>query len=183
MRLNEVFTMRFIIKLNQINDGAHLDPELEVNNFVDIENMLKLLNFKIVFSNHIRDSGSIENDQITINSSENYARQRFSMAHELGHAVYDKKRYSDGDQLDNHFYGKGREEVFANVFAAQFLMPKIIVKNMLNKSVSNNDFDRLKLSTEDTERIINDISRKMIVSNGAMSNRIKSLKLFVLSDK
>jgi len=73
--------------------------------------------------------------------------------------------------------------VFANVFAAQFLMPKIIVKNMLNKSISNNDFDRLKLSTEDTERIINDISRKMIVSNGAMSNRIKSLKLFVLSDK
>lgn len=66
---------------------------------------------------------------ITLNSQINYApKKRFILAHELGHFELHrhlKKGYSDNDETLNHWYQStyANEELEANEFAAEFLMP------------------------------------------------------------
>jgi Zn-dependent peptidase ImmA (M78 family) len=101
---------------------------------------------------------------IYVNASNHPLRQRFTMAHELGHYISyhsrDKTNCSRIDYIDNRFEvyedddissntsfkaarnkysenGTDPEEVFANKFAATILMPKIMVaeyKNRFNTS-------------------------------------------------
>jgi Zn-dependent peptidase ImmA (M78 family) len=66
---------------------------------------------------------------ITVNSSIDYLpKKRFILAHELGHFElhrHIKKGFSDNDETLNHAYqiNFNAEEVEANEFAAEFLMP------------------------------------------------------------
>lgn len=66
---------------------------------------------------------------ITLNSSIDYLpKKRFILAHELGHFElhrHIKKGFSDNDETLNHSYqiNFNTEEVEANEFAAEFLMP------------------------------------------------------------
>jgi len=181
MKLNEIYSTEFIEKLNRINDGAHLDPDLEVDGFIDIENILKSLNFEIKFDSNMTGSGKINGNQIIIDSSENHARQRFSMAHELGHAVQNDRNANRNDDSEDYSSEERRKEVFANTFAAQFLMPKILVKDAVNESISNNEFNRLRLTQDNIEVIISDVSIKLGVSEVAMKYRIENLNIFVPS--
>jgi Zn-dependent peptidase ImmA (M78 family) len=73
---------------------------------------------------------------IVVNKSHHANRQRFSIAHEIGHFLLHAK----GDQLfvDRSFYrnqassvGESRQEVEANAFAASLLMPSKLVKEDL----------------------------------------------------
>lgn len=64
--------------------------------------------------------------QIYIDAAESPTRQRFTMAHELGHFVYHSLR-NPGQTLDYVEKRNGMstpEEVWANDFAASLLMPK-----------------------------------------------------------
>lgn len=66
---------------------------------------------------------------ITLNSSIDYLqKKRFILAHELGHFElhrHSKKGFSDNDETLNHSYqiNFNTEEIEANEFAAEFLMP------------------------------------------------------------
>ena len=74
--------------------------------------------------------------QIYLNASDSPNRQRFSCAHEIGHYV---KRVSS-DASDSWGYidrrgpsaaeGVDPEEIFANQFAAELLMPEQVVRRM-----------------------------------------------------
>lgn len=74
-----------------------------------------------------------EDAKIYINARDSEARQRFSCAHELGHYV---KRGLSGDASFGYIDRRGPhsslgidpDEVFANQFAAELLMPEPIVK-------------------------------------------------------
>src|SRR6185295_885484 len=56
---------------------------------------------------------------ILVNYSEDLFRQRFTVSHELGHALFD-----NGEEFVVSFYGKeDLVEVRANTFAAHFLLP------------------------------------------------------------
>lgn len=179
MKLNEIYSEKFIAKLNQINDGSNLDPNLEVDGFIDIESILESLNFEVEFVSNMNGSGHIEGSKITIDESENRARQRFSMAHELGHAVQNDRHANRKDNPDDYSSEERRKEVFANTFAAQLLMPKILVREAIDKSINENNFNATKLSTENVDMIINDISRKLGVSSVAMRYRVENLNMFI----
>ncbi len=66
---------------------------------------------------------------ITIDSGiEAHTKKRFVLAHELGHFelhLHHKTGFNDGDETLNHWYqeNNSREEVEANEFAAEYLMP------------------------------------------------------------
>ncbi len=74
---------------------------------------------------------------IVLNNSDHRNRQRFTCAHELGHYV---QRWNNGaDQLQYEFVdlrglsaasGSNPEEIFANQFAANLLMPESEVKRL-----------------------------------------------------
>lgn len=114
----------------------HLGPP------VDIEGIIRAmgleLNKKAELETEI--SGELErlpndNFRISTNKSDHYFRQRFTMAHELGHYMLhghligngldDTKAYRSGPS--GRFYNLNigpREETQANKFAARLLMPK-----------------------------------------------------------
>jgi Zn-dependent peptidase ImmA (M78 family) len=120
---------------------------------------------------------SIENGKGTIGykSSESPVRQRFTIAHELGHyelhrdkadLFVDKqfiyRSLNSGDTLEKKIM-----EQEANYFASAILIPT----NLLRKEIDKINFDLA------SETVINDLAEKFNVSSTAMSIRISSLGL------
>ena len=69
---------------------------------------------------------------ISVNIQQSSSRQRFSIAHELGHTFflpYREGSYTDNpDSTDEHSTDP-EEERLCNIFAAELLMPEILVSN------------------------------------------------------
>lgn len=104
---------------------------------------------------------------IVIEASDSTQRKRFSCAHELGHYF---RRVSAGDIQNKYEYvdfrngkskdGEDAEEIFANQFAANLLMPDREVKSVWRE-----------------EKSALQAKRYFGVSESAMSYRLKTLKL------
>lgn len=65
-----------------------------------------------------------------VDSSAVYARQRFTVAHEIAHHLM-----RDGDPLwvDEQLFGQGVKEIRANAFAAHFLMPQAGIERIVQR--------------------------------------------------
>lgn len=102
--------------------------------------------------------------KIYLNRNDSPTRQRFTLAHELGHCVMHKEHHQNGilERIDmfrnpeNH----SQEEVEANAFAANLLMPEQMVREMWKRWGST--------------EILADIFK---VSLSAMSYRLYNLRL------
>lgn len=117
----------------------------------------------------LRDNGSIT---IAINKQHPANRQRFTLAHEIGHLVL---HADQGDRLwlDKAYYfrdgssskGDQASEVQANEFAAGLLMPEELVKDAVG--------DTAHISEIEVKRL----AKKFEVSERAMTFRLISLGL------
>lgn len=83
----------------------------------------------------VKDGGGV----IAVNETHHRNRQRFSIAHELGHYVL--HRNSTQVFIDSVFYrgdeaadGTHAQEIQANAFAAELLMPEQAVREMFQKN-------------------------------------------------
>lgn len=111
---------------------------------------------------------------IGVNSRQHKNRQRFTVAHELGHLLLHSQ---SGVHVDHHFQVKNRdgrssqgtdiEEVEANLFAAEILMPE----QFLRADIQNLCFDF------ENEQDIAELAARYGVSKQAMSYRLSSLSL------
>lgn len=72
-------------------------------------------------------------DGILINSAHPLSKQRYTAAHELSHHLHDRQAVLDADTdwLARNGAGQSAKELFAEVFAAWFLMPKQLVQSTL----------------------------------------------------
>lgn len=107
-----------------------------------------------------------EKRYIYFNRNESYVRQRFTLAHEIGHHILNHVTPCSPKHRDdlNAFSVNSccSEEREANSFAAQLLMPEDAINYMLfNQGVSN----------------ISDLAKKFEVSEVAMHYRLKNLGL------
>jgi Zn-dependent peptidase ImmA (M78 family) len=118
---------------------------------------------------------------IVVNAADAPVRQRFTIAHELGHLLMHKfsKPHADG-RLQVRFRdsrsteGSVREEIEANQFAAELLMPERYVR----KRAIEWGFDVLDPDLD--EEVLDQLSkeaRKLRVSVQALSFRIANLGL------
>jgi Zn-dependent peptidase ImmA (M78 family) len=105
---------------------------------------------------------------ILVDQSESEARKRFTIAHELGHYV----RRAEEDAIDyvdlrgpGARLGTDPEEVYANNFAANLLMPADEVKRAWKE-----------LGTDDCIPAIA-LSERFLVSLDAISHRLRNLNL------
>lgn len=122
----------------------------------------------------------IEKNSSTIgyNPNESKVRQRFTIAHEIGHFILHKKEGNNGIFIDNgNHYNQilfraqksqlseedDRNEQEANEFAAALLMPRDLINKELNK------YQGFDLS--DNSMIV-DLAKKFEVSIPAMTFRI-----------
>ncbi|HLU84827.1 MAG TPA: ImmA/IrrE family metallo-endopeptidase, partial [Vicingaceae bacterium] len=115
---------------------------------------------------------------IGYNKSENEVRQRFTIAHEIGHyflhrleheIFYDKKDASKLYRNHNSSTGEDQMEREANAFAAALLMPK----NRLKLEIEKMQFDL----GSDKDQILEKLAATFKVSNQAMMYRILNLRL------
>lgn len=111
---------------------------------------------------------------IGVNSTESHVRQRFTVAHELGHYFLHPKQDSFVDYRDNNTNKKemmrSPRERQANAFAAALLMPrsKIVkdVKTLFKQGIDLED--------------ISELAEKYEVSDEAMKYRLMNLHLIRL---
>lgn len=122
-------------------------------------------------------SGAIRKDEennisIFVNKSDSYERQRFTIAHELGHYFMHLQDSKDFEKVDMHratgYTTHMPQEVDANNFAAALLMDKntLIEKFNLVKSLKFSDY-----------RCIEYLSNMFGVSKSAMQYRLMNLGL------
>lgn len=118
----------------------------------------------------LRDNGRII---IGINSRNSHKRQRFTIAHELGHWRLHKGKPLIVDQsvMINKRDGvssqaSDREEIQANQFAAELLMPRHLVDRELRRQI---------ITARSREELITALARVFDVSNDAMGWRLINL--------
>ncbi|ARN89320.1 ImmA/IrrE family metallo-endopeptidase [Levilactobacillus brevis] len=179
MKLNDVFSTEFLNKLNALNPQADLNFNEEINGFIDVKKILEELNFDIIFDNQMIGSGRIDQNRIYIDSSEGEPRRRFSMAHELGHAVQNNRHANRNDDSSDYSAEDKKDEVFANTFAAQFLMPKKLVVEGVQTVIADKGFNAKCLQDGDVSTIIEEVAKKLKVSKIAMKYRIDNLGIFI----
>lgn len=119
-----------------------------------------------------------KNKIIGINSAHAQTRQRFSIAHEIGHlTLHNKELFVDKVVRVNFRDNKSslatdREEIEANTFAAELLMPKSFI---------NAEIDRLikKRQSFDKDDLIDHLARAFHVSPQAMEFRLINLGILI----
>lgn len=139
---------------------------------VDIEEVAKRLGLKLLREKTTRNvSGALVTDEsiciVFVNGGHPQPRQRFSIAHEIGHYLLHapkgkKARWRD----DLTSKGTNPEEIQANTFAAALLMPSEAIKVRV----------RTQLSPMDDQRI-RSLAREFGVSSEAMAYRLQNLNL------
>ena len=114
--------------------------------------------------------------KISVNKKDHYYRQRFTMAHELGHFMYHTKKMGDLGTMDSVKYRSldnsnigDQEEIEANKFGASILMPEdLVIKYALEKKVISDN----KINQE----VAREMAKIFQVSYQAMEFRINTLK-------
>ncbi len=115
----------------------------------------------------------MKNDKsyIRYNNTESEHRQRFTIAHELGHFMLhkeDKPLFVDKNEkiLYRNFdssTGEIKKEREANAFAAALLMPRFLLKQAISNTPDN------------TENVISYLAEQFNVSEQAMSFRLSNI--------
>ena len=112
--------------------------------------------------------------RIGVNSEQPEVRQRFTIAHELGHFVLHRgeselfiDRTFRAFRNQDSATGKDRAEIQANQFAAALLMPEELLKREVGD-------DMIDLAEAD---LINTLAERFGVSSQSMTFRLENLKL------
>lgn len=117
---------------------------------------------------------------IGVNTLTSPRRQRFSIAHELGHLLlHDGKplivdhsiRINERNDLSRA--GTNREEIEANGFAATILMPEDMLRRKLRDEFEYAEYDR----ADSRDELLARLAREFDVSAEAMGFRLINLRL------
>jgi Zn-dependent peptidase ImmA (M78 family) len=108
---------------------------------------------------------------IGVNSSHAQVRQRFTIAHELGHLrLHEDALYVDGlvRRDDKSSLALDYQEIEANAFAAELLMPRKLVLRELGNTVPEG-------AVADPTKLLRRLARQFDVSEQAMEFRLVNL--------
>ena len=117
-----------------------------------------------------------ENTVIGINSAHPDTRQRFSIAHELGHLLLHKKNLFVDKVINRDSKSSlaiDKAEIEANAFAAELLMPRNFIMEEIQRKLAKRNFTLSK------EKLIETLARKFKVSTQAMEYRLNNLGILI----
>lgn len=162
-----------------------LKDTLSVSPPIDVEYIAQHLNINLLFEElESNVSGFLvikeKKASIVVNDSHHENRKRFTIAHELGHYAL---HANNGDQLfiDKQVYHRNSassegvitQEIEANRFAAQLLMPRPMVKKAV-EIMEHETGDEIDLSDD---FCISKLARLFAVSEQALTIRLADLKI------
>ncbi len=114
---------------------------------------------------------------IGINSAHAITRQRFSIAHEIGHLILHSKSALFVDKVINRDRKSSlaidNKEIEANQFAAELLMPRELIRKEINKLFKKDNF------VPDKDWLTEKLADNFKVSHLAMEYRLNNLGILV----
>jgi Zn-dependent peptidase ImmA (M78 family) len=138
---------------------ATANPFEVINSFqntapVNVEGVSRALGVPVNYANLGNEiAGMIERRKdgsylISVNANDALTRQRFTIAHELGHFIYHKDKMGDGIDDDKAYRSTNvgkyhntkigqKEETQANRFAANLLMPWDLISHLQEQGVTD----------------------------------------------
>lgn len=134
-KIQQIQSGELIITMDElINDILEIqksDPKINSDSFTHIVKIVEKLHFQVHqrmlpkwISGYIHINEKQNKKSIVVNSKVAFNQQRFVIAHELAHFIYDYKgtpKYIDFYKKNNHGTLKEKR---ANMFAAKLLIPK-----------------------------------------------------------
>lgn len=150
------------LEIHYLEAPIKLQPILEKLQIVLEIGNLKIDDEKI--SGAIKKKKSGEGATILLNSGDVFERQRFTIAHEIAHYIFEMQQSNENVIIETRSYKNSDlvKEIRADKFAAELLMPKELILK---------EYDSLIFPT------ISEIARKFEVSKPAMRIRLKELGL------
>ncbi len=132
------------------------------------------LGIKVYKKNLDNRNGYIEykdgNYKIYVNEKHAKTRQRFTIGHEIGHFINDKKLIQEHGYLDRENYNNGEIERKADKFSADLLMAKKPIKDylLINHLITDGDYIK-------SADVIKELATLFSVSIQAMILRLRNL--------
>ncbi len=117
--------------------GEKLAKKHKVTTPVDVKQIINAEGFKLiddVFPENISGYADLDAGEIYVNKIKPNVHQRFTMAHEIGHAILKHRVRKWTEYADLHELSPDKPlEEEANAFAAGLLMPSFLVKPLFEK--------------------------------------------------
>lgn len=185
MKYGDIYNPKFLDKFGNYKTKIS-NILLGMKQEIDVQAVANACNISVKFDIVEHSGWSINNNntnrEIIVNQFEPEYRQRFTIAHEIGHIILGHKGISYGsDDLTKYKDTIARmNEVAANNFAAELIMPEKLVREVLKDSIEelgysiDQDFDE-----HDIEELIGSSAKKINVSKQAFDYRIRNLQVFV----
>lgn len=188
----DIYTSDFLDKFGEYKDKI-AKLELGDSMCIDVKAIAESCNIPVQY-NVLESSGCYSNDYksddtdkntdklIQINKFEPEYRQRFTIAHELGHILLGHQgiSYRTSDMKKYRDTIKRMNEVAANKFAAELTMPKSLVVDVLFSSIKQMSYSiNQRFGDEDISKIVRISANELGVSTRALDIRIKNLGIFV----
>lgn len=181
-KYSEVYDVDFLDSFgNNANKIKNINFDGE---YIDVDKITKACNIDLKYDK-MKHSGiskrkSNIDKNIVINKSEPRYRQRFTIAHEIGHIILEhkvgRKVYRTEDLKKYRNIIDKAEEVSANKFAADLLMPKKLVVEVLKTSLIELGYSMdQKLYKDDIDDLVKLSAEKLDVSYLAFKYRLKNL--------
>lgn len=151
---------------------------VDINNpKIDVKSIAEHLGLSFDYS-LLDKSGELDKDVIKVNSFDPEVRQRFTIAHEIGHFIlHEPEQAVSRDDIENYSSVMERiQEREANQFAAELLMPKKLLIKVINDYMSEKKLES-HLDPIQFEIMLDNISRKLDVSKSSLEFRLKNLKI------
>ena len=121
------------------SQNCHINMPIDLSSMVSYYNIKLLQDPSFAYCGQYIHSDN-ENQLIIVNSSENYLRQRFTIAHELGHHFLNHK--NTPPDIKEHFFKFSFDKIEqeANEFAKDLLIPSLTVNAAIKvHKISNID--------------------------------------------
>lgn len=187
MRFADIYSIDFIDQFGSERDSFSQVTVLEGSPYIDLVKISKLLGIMITYENFPDDhSGKFDESKHTISINRNHplTRQRFTIAHEIGHDVLGHHgvslRSSDLGAYESVL--EKSNEMAANNFAATLLMPRVLLVKLVKKAICELQLDDTRLTPAQVGAITATISQKLAVSNETMTYRLQNVRMFVKKD-
>lgn len=193
----QIYDEEFLEKFGDYRKDVE-QTELDNKYSVNVEKIADLCEIKVIFeeldvSGSCMNFHSLANDEsseystneetreIRINKYEPLVRQRFTIAHEIGHILlgHEGISYRDPNYQKYNDFIKRMNEVNANSFAAELLMPEKLLRKALEDTMHELNYDtKQKFSDSDIDYLAENTAKKMIVSLESFKYRLKNLNIF-----
>lgn len=186
MKYSEIYTPDFL-KLMAKKVGKSesefielLDSEVidDSNGKINIEYIAEKLNIDIDYQDMPNDSGSLQDNKITIDKNETTERQRFTIGHEIGHFMLGDTEAARKDSTLGYTRKEMEHEKVANAVSAELLMPRQLVVNNVSQVITSHELNKTSLSSDQVASILSKVAEIMQVSVQALTYRVKNLQLF-----